>query len=737
MKSPLFGSFYQSQSKNIAGQESINVYADGVSQKSGGTEGALYMTPGLTFNALAGVGPVRGMLELRGSQTIYIVSGGDVYSLSQLGLVTSIGTIGTTTGPISMTQNGQQLMIVDGKGAYLVPGGFPLTGGKVQTGGMEYAVGDTIILVNQGGAWTATTELTVTSVSPPGYPLSGGETTDGGEDFNVGDIITLAPADGTQNTPASIKVTAIGGGYGLTGGTPGGTEAGYAVDDVIVLLAVGAGQTTAATIVVTSESGGAVTGFLIGNHGIFPSQPTSFVQASTTGSGTGFTLTSPTFSSSTGSQVAAFTISSGGSFSVQPTSFTQASTSGSGSGFTLGTPTYGPIGPGGAVTGFKVTLTGAFNPVPTQFTQASTSGSGDGLVITAPTYGDFVPIYIVELPFLNPSTIVYQDGFGLLSFLFSNIIAQSNLFDLSYWDQLIFSKADGLPDEIQALVDLHEQVFVLKEESLEVWANAGSPGFAFQREPGVTQETGCCAIGSVAKVGESICFLARNQEGWGIVVRITGYEPETISTPAIEDQIGSYQIMTDAIGYGAMVNGRLFYILTFPTGNTTWAYDTKTRLWHKWAYFENGVYSRHLSNCAVTAVDGSVLVGDYRNGNIYVLDPNATTDNGQPRRWYRSWSAVGDELYDPARFSSLQINMTTGIGVDPNLNPQMTLRWSDDGGYTWSNELFASAGKTGKTGQRMMFRRLGSTKRDRGLNRIFRIESTDVWNVAIYGADLK
>lgn len=736
MKSPLFASFYQSQSKNISGQEAINVYADEVNRQAGGTEGALYTSPGLTLEYTIGSGPVRGFVILGNTEDTWLVSGNGIYSLSQTGVVTSAGIIGTSSGPVSMIQNDRQVLIVDGKAAYLVPGGYPLTGGTISSGGGEYAVGDTINLINSDGNWTATAQLTVKSVSPEGYPLTGGVTTVSGSGYADGDTITLGRTTGSQNTAATLEVTSVSDGYALSGGSPGGTMTGYMVADIITLLAVGGTQVTAASIIVDSVSGGAVATFHLLSPGLFSSKPSSFNQASTTGSGAGFQLTSPTFTTVASSGVSGFTISSAGSFSVQPTSFTQASTSGGGTGFALGAPTYGGLDAGGIVTAFSVSLTGLFNPQPTKFTQATSSGSGEGFILTTPTYGTFADNYTVALPFANPQTLAYQDGFGLASFNFSINIAQSNLRDLSYWDPLNFDQADGLADHIVALIDLHEQMFVLKELSLEVWANAGNPGFAFQREPGVTQETGIVAPFSVAKVGESICFLARNSEGQGIVVRITGYEPEKISTFAIDYQISTYAEISDAIGYGAMINGRLFYVLIFPTGNTTWVYDVSVRLWHRWAYFDNGVYSRHLSNCFTSGGLGQ-LVGDYRNGNIYLLDPNATTDNGQPRRWLRSWTALADQSYDPTRFSSLQFDMTTGIGVDPNLNPQMTLRYSDDGGYTWSNELFASAGKTGNTGLRVMFRRLGSTKRGGGLNRIFRIESVDVWNVSIYGADLK
>lgn len=69
-------------------------------------------------------------------------------------------------------------------------------------------------------------------------------------------------------------------------------------------------------------------------------------------------------------------------------------------------------------------------------------------------------------------------------------------------------------------------------------------------------------------------------------------------------------------------------------------------------------------------------------------------------------------------------------------SPQVVLRWSDDGGHTWSNEQLASQGATGKTSQRVMWRRIGSTRRNTGLDRVFEVSSDDDNQVALVGASI-
>lgn len=66
--------------------------------------------------------------------------------------------------------------------------------------------------------------------------------------------------------------------------------------------------------------------------------------------------------------------------------------------------------------------------------------------------------------------------------------------------------------------------------------------------------------------------------------------------------------------------------------------------------------------------------------------------------------------------------------------PQVMLRWSDDGGHTWSNEHWRSMGKTGEYGTRVIWRRLGMTVKLR--DRVYEISGTDPVKIAIMGAEL-
>lgn len=350
---------------------------------------------------------------------------------------------------------------------------------------------------------------------------------------------------------------------------------------------------------------------------------------------------------------------------------------------------------------------------------------------------------VIDLPFTptgSPVTVTYQDGFGLINQAGSSLWFQSDLLDLATWSALKFADASGDPDNIVAIVQIKREIWLIKEFETEIWYNVGTSGFAFARLDGAYVEQGIAAPQSLVMIGESLIWLAQNNNGSGQVMMTRGHTANRISTHAIETEFAKYGI-EDAVAYAYQQDGHDFYVINFPSGDATWCYDITesaiagVSLWHQRASFSGGEFHRHFAdNHSFFA--GKHVVGDYRNGNLYALNLDTLTDNGAPIKRLRSWRALSKPSEDPVRFNSLRIDMQTGIGVAPADDPLVVLRWSDDGGHVFSNEKFAEIGRTGDTVKRVLFRRLGSTRRNSGLDRIFELSSTDQFLVAIIGAEL-
>jgi hypothetical protein len=416
---------------------------------------------------------------------------------------------------------------------------------------------------------------------------------------------------------------------------------------------------------------------------------------------------------------------------------------------------------------------------------------------------------ITDPDFPGAVTVGYINGYFVFNEPNSQRIWITTLLDGTSIDPLDFASAEGSPDGLVSLIVDHREIWLFGTNSVEVWYDAGTSPFPLVPVQGAFNEVGCIAAFSVAKLDNGLFWLGADARGKGMVYRANGYAAERISTHAVEWQIQQYENLSDAIAYTYQQDGHSFYVLIFPTANTTWVFDVATALWHERAAFINGSFTRHRSNCQM-AFGGEIVVGDHELGNIYAFDLDVFSDAGAVQKWLRSWRALPVGTNDLKRTAqhSLQLDAETGaINTDittpivivdvssPNddllaengdflvwelfgtdslltesgdrivqqdnslmyydgapttiggkllieigsptataIDPQVMLRWSDDGGHTWSNEHWRSMGPTGQWGRRVIWRRLGMTLKLR--DRVYEVSGTDQVKIAIMGAEL-
>ena len=344
---------------------------------------------------------------------------------------------------------------------------------------------------------------------------------------------------------------------------------------------------------------------------------------------------------------------------------------------------------------------------------------------------------ISDADFPGAVTVGYLDGYFVFNEPQSQRVWVTSLLDGTAIDPLEFASAEGSPDQLVAAIVDHREAWLFGTNSIEVWYDAGSADFPLQRIQGAFNEIGLAAAYSVAKLDNGLFWLGSDSRGQGIVYRSNGYTGKRISTHAVEWQIQQYGDISDAIGYTYQQDGHAFYVLVFPSEDTTWVYDVSTELWHERAGFYEGQFVRHRGNCQM-AYNGEVVIGDFENSNVYAFDLNVYADNGSIQRWLRSWRALPTGKNDLNRTAqhTLQLDCETGVGLNTGQgsDPQVMLRWSDDGGHTWSNEHWSSMGKIGRYGYRTFWRRLGMTMKIR--DRVYEVSGTDPVKITIMGAQL-
>lgn len=344
---------------------------------------------------------------------------------------------------------------------------------------------------------------------------------------------------------------------------------------------------------------------------------------------------------------------------------------------------------------------------------------------------------ITDPDFAGASTVGFLDGYFVFTQPNSQVFWVTNLLDGTSVEPLNFASAEGSPDDLVGLIVDHREVWLFGTSSVEVWYNAGTVGFPLERIQGAFNEIGCAAAYSIAKLDNGLFWLGSDARGQGIVYRANGYTGTRVSTHAVEWQIQQYGNISDAIGYTYQQDGHSFYVLTFPSANATWVYDVATDNWHERASFSNGEFGRHRSNCQMS-FNNEIIVGDYNDSRIYAFDLDKYSDDTAVQKWLRSWRALPPDANNLTRTAqhTLQLICESGVGLNDGQgsDPQVMLRWSDDGGHTWSNEHWTSMGKIGVYGARAIWRRLGMTTKLR--DRVYEVSGTDPVKIAILGAEL-
>ena len=389
---------------------------------------------------------------------------------------------------------------------------------------------------------------------------------------------------------------------------------------------------------------------------------------------------------------------------------------------------------------YTVTLLGVVNDIQTP---VSMSDNGTQVVVACDgpmyVYNTITSAFaqVTDPDFPGAINVSFLDGYFVFIEPSSQKVWVTALNDPLSVDPLDFASAEADPDNLVSLIVDHGQVWLFGTNSVEVWYDSGAADFPLQRIDGAFNEIGCAATFSVAKMDNSLFWLGSDRRGKGIVYRANGYSGTRVSTHAVEWQIQQYSDISDAVAYTYQQDGHSFYVLSFPTANATWVYDVATQAWHERAGFINGAFTRHRSNCQ-TYFNNVNAVGDYQNGNIYAFDMEKYSDHDRIQKWLRSWRALptGQNNLKRTVQHTLQLDCETGVGLEngQGSNPLIMLRWSDDGGHTWSNEHLASMGRIGEYFKRVFWRRLGMTLKLR--DRVYEVSGTDPVKVAIVGAEL-
>jgi hypothetical protein len=359
------------------------------------------------------------------------------------------------------------------------------------------------------------------------------------------------------------------------------------------------------------------------------------------------------------------------------------------------------------------------------------SDNGLQIIVVDGTYGYTFTIAtqvfarITSDGFPGARTVAFNDSFFIINKPDTGQFYISNSYDGNTWDALNFATAESNPDKLSKVYVDHGQVLLFGTDTLEFWYNSGALDFPYARISGASSEWGLASVRSIAKLDNSLIFLAKNKLGEVMVVTVTGYSITKVSTFDIETKFNNYSGVSDATGFSYNYNGHQFYQLNFTAGGESWLYDASMGIWSQ---LKSGD-GRHYSEKCVSFFN-KTITSDYANGNLYEIRGDVFTDNG---------TTIVSELTSKHSFAQqdrlqihmLEIDMESGVGLATGQgdNPQIMLQISRDDGHTWGAEKWANMGRVGVYKSRAIWRRLGQSR-----DFVFRIRISDPVRRAIMGA---
>lgn len=281
-------------------------------------------------------------------------------------------------------------------------------------------------------------------------------------------------------------------------------------------------------------------------------------------------------------------------------------------------------------------------------------------------------------------------------------------------DALDFASKEGSPDNLSATLAINQTLWLFGTKSIEIYYNSGAAEFPLSVMDGGFIQYGCVAPFSIALANNAPIWLGRDENGAGTIYMANGsYQPVRISNFAVEFSIQNIETIEDAVAYTYQQEGHYFYVINFPSAQTTWVFDVITQMWHERQYFNANTAQpeRHRSQYHVYW-NKKHLVSDYAKNIIYEMSLDLYSDNGDAiQRIRRSPHQFGPNL-ERLGFREFQLDLDVGspYDIDYAVEPKISLRYSNDAGKTWSSYLQIDLGSAGNYKKRIIWRRLGMAR---------------------------
>lgn len=272
----------------------------------------------------------------------------------------------------------------------------------------------------------------------------------------------------------------------------------------------------------------------------------------------------------------------------------------------------------------------------------------------------------------------------------------SSINDARTIDDLDFAAAESEPDALLDVLSTGSNLILLGENSGEIWMLTGAANLPFsrvsQRDLGRGVIAGCCA----ELMDNSVYFVGSDR----MVFRMDEV-PKRVSNHGIEERIrasSSWSVFRYSF------EGHLYFCLRLDT--ETLVLDIATSEWPEAATYGRDNFA---ARCAVT-IDGTPNFGDDTTGKVWAFGAFGDSD-ADAAAFPRLFTAGFPIASGPQPVVNVLVDANAGstpTEAGAGSDPLLEMRFSRDGGRTWSSWRSTRLGRKGEYSRQARFGSCGS-----------------------------
>ncbi len=313
-----------------------------------------------------------------------------------------------------------------------------------------------------------------------------------------------------------------------------------------------------------------------------------------------------------------------------------------------------------------------------------------------------------------------------------NLGAQVNfsaVLDGTTWSGLDFFSKESYADNLRAIFNDNEQLYLMGTETFEVWQsdpNAPVDGDPFVRLSGAGGRYGTISTFGIDHIDGHVAFVGGDDRGGVVAYVMNGFTPVRISNHAIEASWAANGLGPGCVVYAYSEEGHSFFVINF--GSQTWAYEFESGAWHQRAKGTVGAFTAYKTNLHTYIPEWGAGAGMHitccSNGtnNVYQSSSTFYDDEGSNIAWQRALPYcynAGNFMY----FGRMTLELETGSGTAPSI----TFDYSDDRGATYPLARVSAVGSAGdNSANRVFWLRSGKSR-----GRIIRLSGAGQARVAL------